>query len=388
MAGWNYSWIAQLNWQADSWTAPVDIRRLRPADDTGRVTAEQVAALVGWLGADASVPLLVFDAGYDPIALSLDLARVRAQPRRGSAPTGSSSRPGRASGRYAGATRRHGKCFACADPATWPAPRRPFAPPTRATVGSRCRPGAGSTPASCVAAAGPANDEPPIVAGIVIRVAVEHLPKPTARAMTPGVRLPEQADRWTLLVVAAYTQLRFARGLVADCRLPWEPREGPTRSARRESAGVPPTGALPRHPGQATGTHQGGSGTAQRQSPRAATALPRDREGRLTDRLRRGRLERLALRPGWPCAARTPPLAQRHLRVRAGLALVRRVALVAGQGRVAVARRHARAPTCSTPRCGGADEDGRAATHRGVSSVRGAFEWRRYRITALAVASP
>ena len=41
---------------------------------------------------------------------------------------------------------------------------------------------------------------------------------------TPRVRHPEQADRWTWLVVAAYTQLRLARAHVADLRLPWERR--------------------------------------------------------------------------------------------------------------------------------------------------------------------
>lgn len=35
----------------------------------------------------------------------------------------------------------------------------------------------------------------------------------------PRVRHPEQADRWTPLVVLAYTQLRLARPLVADHRL-------------------------------------------------------------------------------------------------------------------------------------------------------------------------
>jgi hypothetical protein len=40
----------------------------------------------------------------------------------------------------------------------------------------------------------------------------------------PRVRHPEQADRWTWLVVAAFTQLRLARAHVADRRLPWERR--------------------------------------------------------------------------------------------------------------------------------------------------------------------
>ena len=39
---------------------------------------------------------------------------------------------------------------------------------------------------------------------------------------TPQVRYPEQADRWTWLVVAAYTQLRLAGTAVQDRRLPWE----------------------------------------------------------------------------------------------------------------------------------------------------------------------
>ena len=46
---------------------------------------------------------------------------------------------------------------------------------------------------------------------------------------TPRVRHPEQADRWTWLVVAAFTQLRLARARVADLRLPWERRYDPGR---------------------------------------------------------------------------------------------------------------------------------------------------------------
>jgi len=43
---------------------------------------------------------------------------------------------------------------------------------------------------------------------------------------TPRVRTPEQADRWTWLVLLAYTQLRLARSVVVDRRLPlpWERR--------------------------------------------------------------------------------------------------------------------------------------------------------------------
>ena len=46
---------------------------------------------------------------------------------------------------------------------------------------------------------------------------------------TPRVRHPEQADRWTWLVLTAYTQLRLARPCVLDRRLPWERRYEPGR---------------------------------------------------------------------------------------------------------------------------------------------------------------
>jgi hypothetical protein len=46
---------------------------------------------------------------------------------------------------------------------------------------------------------------------------------------TPRMRHPEQADRWTWLVLAAFTQLRLARTHVADLRLPWERRYGAGR---------------------------------------------------------------------------------------------------------------------------------------------------------------
>ena len=52
----------------------------------------------------------------------------------------------------------------------------------------------------------------------------EHTFRFVKQALTwtvPRVRHPEQADRWTWLVIAAYTQLRLARAGVADRRLPW-----------------------------------------------------------------------------------------------------------------------------------------------------------------------
>src|SRR5260221_9491750 len=59
----------------------------------------------------------------------------------------------------------------------------------------------------------------------VRRFDVEHtfrFLKQTLNWTLPRVRHPEQADRWTWLVVLAYTQLRLARPLVVDQRLPWQ----------------------------------------------------------------------------------------------------------------------------------------------------------------------
>src|SRR5258705_3431515 len=39
---------------------------------------------------------------------------------------------------------------------------------------------------------------------------------------TPKIREPAAADRWTWLIITAYAQLRLARPLAADLRLPWE----------------------------------------------------------------------------------------------------------------------------------------------------------------------
>jgi hypothetical protein len=85
----------------------------------------------------------------------------------------------------------------------------------------------------------------------------------------PRVRHPEQADRWTWLIVAAYTQLRLARPLVADRRLPWERPLPPTKltpsrvrrtvSAVLLATGTPATAPKPcgRSPGRPIGSCSG-----------------------------------------------------------------------------------------------------------------------------------
>jgi hypothetical protein len=67
VAGWAYQFVAQLNFVRESWSAPVDVRRVRPAEDANVVAAEQIGALLSRLEEGEAAPLFVFDAGYDPV---------------------------------------------------------------------------------------------------------------------------------------------------------------------------------------------------------------------------------------------------------------------------------------------------------------------------------
>ncbi len=53
--------------------------------------------------------------------------------------------------------------------------------------------------------------------------------KQTLGWATPRPRHPEQADRWTWLILACYAQLRLARQVITDARLPWERPQPPAR---------------------------------------------------------------------------------------------------------------------------------------------------------------
>src|SRR4051794_35267086 len=75
VAGWAYQFVAQLGFARESWTAPVDVERVRPGREANAVAMEQVEALLTRLeaGGTAAVPLFVFDAGYDPVKLQRGL---------------------------------------------------------------------------------------------------------------------------------------------------------------------------------------------------------------------------------------------------------------------------------------------------------------------------
>jgi hypothetical protein len=284
IAGWAYQWICQLSFDRDSWTAPVDAARLHPLEDTDQTAAVQVRALLERLPAGGPVPLFVFDGGYDSAQLTLDLAeqRVAVLVRLRSdrcfyadpppPPPGKTGRP-----------RRHGAKFNCADPTTWPAPTA-----TLHTVDDQygtvtVQAWSGLHPKQQRHPGHGSRGPRPIVRGTIIRVQVERVPaktrppkvlwlwwagpegvqleldlawrayirrfdlehtvrfcKQTLGWTTPRPRHPEQADRWTWLVLACYAQLRLARQVVADGRLPWErPRPPGRRSPVRVCRGFP-----------------------------------------------------------------------------------------------------------------------------------------------------
>ena len=284
IAGWAFQWNTQLSFDRDSWTAPVDTRRLHPLDDTDQQAAVQVRALLGRLGDGGPVPLVVFDAGYDSAQLTLDLAEapVAVLVRLRSDRCFYADPPPRLPG-AGGRPRRHGAKFNCADPTTWPAPTATLVCEDDQYGSVTVQAWAGLHPKQQRHPGHGTGGPRPIVRGTIIRVQVERVPaktrppkvlwlwwagpeglqldldlawrayirrfdlehtvrfcKQTLGWTTPRPRHPEQADRWTWLVLAAYAQLRLARQVAGDQRLPWErPRPQPRLSPLRVRRGFP-----------------------------------------------------------------------------------------------------------------------------------------------------
>ena len=293
VAGWAYQWLAQLSSARDSWTAPVDVRGVHPTDEANHVAVEQINDFLTRRPPQPGViPLFVFDAGYDPVDLSQGLAempvailvRLRSDRCFYADPLPTQPEP------PGGRPRRHGAKFAFVDPSTWPPSCASYVtedvPYGTVQVQSwanlhaktQSHPGHGS------------RQPRPIVKGTIIRVEVTRLPgrtqqpqilwlwwsgpdqpdlaqiwrayvrrfdlehtlrfcKQTLKWVTPRPRSPEQADRWTWIVVATYTQIRLARAHVADQRLPWErpltPNELTPNRVRRALSRILPTLASP-----------------------------------------------------------------------------------------------------------------------------------------------
>jgi len=127
VAGWAYQFIARLKFIRESWTAPVCVVRVRPDQEANAVATEQIEGLLGRLEEGpqgGSIPLFVFDAGYDPVKLQRALegsacqilVRLRAG-RRFYGDPGLCDPPA-----HVGRPRRHGPKMKCNDPGTWPEP--------------------------------------------------------------------------------------------------------------------------------------------------------------------------------------------------------------------------------------------------------------------------
>jgi hypothetical protein len=346
--GWPYSVICALESGRSSWTALLDARRLAPGEDAATVTAAQLRQVIErliaaghWRPGDPDI-WIVADAGYDGPRLAYLLHDLPAQVlvrmrsdrvlRRAAPPhaPGTTGRP-----------RRHGGEFVFGDPATWGDPDVTTVNDTRlygmATARSwdRLHPRL-THRCAWVAQAGTL----PIIEGTLIRLQITHLPsgavpkpvwlwwsgtdatsadidclwqaflrrfdiehtfrmlKQTLGWICPKIRTPQAADRWTWIMLAAYTQLRLARPVAADLRHPWEkpaPRHRLTPARVRRGfrhlrpqlalpAGAPkPSRAGPGRPAGRTNTHPAprhdvyilGKDTRQRRLNKSTTPHPR-----------------------------------------------------------------------------------------------------------------
>jgi hypothetical protein len=296
VAGWAYQWLAQLNVDRDSWTAPCDVRRVPPTENAHTVAVEQIRALLTQEPGAETRPLFVFDAGYDSAHLTQALAetpvailvRLRADRCFYADPPPAMPSP------KGGRPRKHGAKFACKDPTTWPVPTAEQVIQDEQYGTVRVRAWAGLHPKQQAHPGRGTRKTRPIVRGTVVLVEVSRLParpyppkllwlwwagpgcpdldllwrsyvrrfdlehtlrfcKQSLGWTMPRVRHPEQADRWTWLVVAAYTQLRLARPWIADRRLPWERplalgTSTPARVRRALSALLPMVGTPAKAP--------------------------------------------------------------------------------------------------------------------------------------------
>jgi hypothetical protein len=217
VAGWAFQWLAQLSFDPDSWTAPQDQVRVGAGDDATRQAARQIRAHAARLRADGEtrIPLYVLDAGYDEAPLTWDLGdhldQVQILVRLRNDRVLYRDPPPRVP-HQAGRPRIHGSGadrFACKNPAIWGPPGQELALHDDRYGQVRVMSWSGLHPKLFCRGRFAGFAEPPVIRCHLIRVTVTH---------------PEQAARWTWLIIAAITQLRLARALAEDHRLPWERR--------------------------------------------------------------------------------------------------------------------------------------------------------------------
>jgi hypothetical protein len=179
--GWSWQWLSQLNFDADSWTAPQDARRITRTDATA-VTVEQIIAHASRLRdhGETGVPLYVMDAGYDEASLTHDLAghldRVQVLIRVRNDRVLYRDPPPRPAGRPGRPRRHSADRFCCTDPASW-------GEPDQTHIGQDDRHGhivvmswGGLHPKLFRRGRFADFGTPPIIKGHLLRVTVERLP--------------------------------------------------------------------------------------------------------------------------------------------------------------------------------------------------------------------
>ncbi|MFE5924094.1 NF041680 family putative transposase [Streptomyces sp. NPDC056468] len=273
MPGWPYSFVAALETGSTSWTAILDAVRLVPGADVAALTIAQLRDVVErlivaghWHEGDPEI-LVVLDSGYDAPRIAHFLADLPVQilGRLRSDRVMRRPAPKRIYDPKGGRPPKHGGEFVFGDAGTW-------GPEQAVTVTGTRHYGAATAqawdrlhPRLTRRAAWLDHDGPlPIIEGTIIRLVVEKLPsggvnrpvwlwwsgtdatttdvdrcwqsflrrfdiehtfrllKQTLGWNRPRLRNSQAADRWTWLVIAAYTQLRLARPLASDLRRPWE----------------------------------------------------------------------------------------------------------------------------------------------------------------------
>jgi hypothetical protein len=280
--GWQFQWVMGLEWGTSSWTLPVDARRLPEGTCPVTATAGQIRDLAGRLSrrqepAGRPAPLFILDQGYAAAALThaLDGLEVQLLVRIAGDRVFYDGRPGP---RKPGPGRNgvHGRRFELAAGADLRRPDQLLVMPDTSRYG-RVEVRAWHGMHQKVQRTGyfarleaELFTRLPVIEGTIIEVRVERLPDGRSPHRTmwlwhsgpqapdldvcwraylrrfdmehtfklmksqlgwtaARVRHPEQAVRWTWLLIAAYVQLRLARGMAADLRRPWERRPRPGR---------------------------------------------------------------------------------------------------------------------------------------------------------------
>ena len=250
--GWPYSFVAALEPGRTSWTAMLDVTRVRPTDEHTDLAATQLRTVVQalitaghWQEGDPEI-WIIGDAGYDGPRLAFLLADlpvqilVRLRSDRVLTFPATPRQPG-ARGRNA----RHGARFVFTDPTSWPTPAHATSTDTTRYGAAHARSWDRLHPKLTRTGAWTGHQGPlPVVEGTVIRLQVDRLPgtgtpkplwlwhsatattatqvdrlwqaflrrfdlehtfrffKQTIGWTTPRIRTPEAADRWTWLVCA------------------------------------------------------------------------------------------------------------------------------------------------------------------------------------------